>query len=102
MKYVTWKLYFEVPTHGIGPELKVQELGGKMLSDAGWMNGEPGEGGTLLGYLEGDIDAAGLSDWDFKYLTKEEALEFCLALSPLAYFHEDGRIIAPIELDTLT
>jgi hypothetical protein len=53
--------------------------------------------GIILGYIQGEPDVSELAEWDFTYLTKAEALAFCLEINPEAYLLPDGRITAPFE-----
>jgi len=95
MKYATWKLNFDNPNYGTGPEEAIAELGAK--AEAGWTDGEVQDGATVLGYLDAEIDVSELSLWDFAYITEQEALDFCLALDDEAYLNSDGIIAAPLK-----
>ena len=103
MKYATWKLNFDNPDYGTGPEEKIAELGAK--AEAGWAEGAVESGSTILGYVTGEVDAADLSDWSFEFLTEAQALAFCNFLNADAYLLDDGRIGLPyedLEIDTAT
>jgi hypothetical protein len=95
MKYATWKLNFADPMYGTGPEDKITELGFK--SEGAWVSGAVEDGGVILGYVDGEPNAAELGTWDFTYKTEAEALAFCQAINPDAFVLEDGRISAPLE-----
>jgi hypothetical protein len=95
MKYATWKLNFDNPDYGTGPEEKIAELGAK--AEAGWTDGAVENGGTVLGYLDAEVEAGELSIWNFAYITQEQALNFCLAIDPDAYLNNEGKIAAPLK-----
>lgn len=80
MKYATWKLNFDDPNYGTGPEAKIVELG---ASAAGaWVAGKIEDGGIILGYLSSAVDESELTAWQVKNMTQTKALEFCTALNP--------------------
>ena len=95
MNYATWKLNFQDPMYGTGPENKISELG--FSAEGAWTNGAVENNGTILGYVNGEPDASELTAWEFTYKTQEDALEFCQSINPEAYILEDGKITAPAE-----
>lgn len=95
MIYATWKLDFSNPNYGTGPESKIAELGA--FAEGAWANGDISKDATILGYLNGEIDASELSAWNFAYITEAQALAFCQAINPAATFGQDGKIIALTE-----
>jgi len=92
MKYATWKLNYNNPMYGTGPEDSITLQGG--TAEASHANGDVTRGSEILGYYTGTPTA--LSAWSFKKLTEAKALEFVQAIDPKAYFAEDGRILVPI------
>ena len=94
MNYATWKLNFDDPKYGTGPEDKIAELG--FTAEGGWPDGAVENGATILGYVQGEPDALELTEWNFTYLTEAQALAFCVKINPEAYLLEDGRIAAPM------
>ena len=96
MNYATWKLNFDNPEYGTGPELKIADLGFGAV--ASWVNGEPADGGVILGYVTEPQDESELTAWDFQNITQAEALAFCTALNPEAYLTDEGTIVAPVEM----
>jgi hypothetical protein len=94
VNYATWKLNF-VNNYGTGPEDRISELG--LRAEGAWVSGQVENGGTILGYLTGAVDESELTTWEVKNITQAEALAFCQALNPEAYFLDDGRITAPIK-----
>jgi hypothetical protein len=95
MNYATWKLNFTNPEYGTGPEQKIGELG--LTAEAGWVQGEAENGGTILGYVTEPVDPAQLTAWQLTNITQEQALAFCLAIDPEAYLLPDGKITSPID-----
>jgi hypothetical protein len=95
MNYAIWKLNFNDPNYGTGPEDKISELG--YHAEGSWANGQVENGATIMGYVTKPQDETKLTAWEFKNITQLEALEFCLAIDPDAYLLPDGRITAPIE-----
>jgi hypothetical protein len=95
MNYATWKLDFTDPNYGTGPEERIAAQG--FHAEGGWVQGQVEDGGTILGYVTGEPVATALTAWDYTPVTQEEALAFCQAINPEAYFLEDGRITAPID-----
>ena len=81
--------------YGTGPEDKIAELGFK--AEGAWASGAVEDGGAILGYADGEPNAAELATWDFTYKTEAEALAFCQAINSDAFVLEDGRISAPVE-----
>jgi hypothetical protein len=94
MNYATWKLSFDDPKYGTGPEDKIAELG--FGAEGAWLSG-PANGGTILGYVTEPVDQSELTAWEVTNITEAEALAFCLAINPEAYLLPDGRITAPYE-----
>ena len=95
MKYATWNLNFTNPEYGTGPETTIAQQG--YSAEPSWTNGIVENGATILGYISGEPTAEALQDWNFTYITQEEALSFCQAINANAYLLPDGRITAPIE-----
>ena len=96
MNYAIWKLNFDNPKYGTGPENKIAELGS--WAEASWVDGVVEENGFILGYLDGTQDEIELEPWGFQNITQEEALDFCLAINPEAFLQEDGRISSPLKI----
>ena len=93
MNYATWKLNFADPNRGTGPEEKIAQLG--FGAEGAWADGEVQSGAKIMGYVTEPQDETELALWDFKNITQQEALDFCLALDSAAYLLPDGRITAP-------
>ena len=96
MNYATWKLNFDNPEYGTGPEQAIADLGFGAVS--GWCQGEPENGGTILGYVTEPVDESQLTPWDVQNITQADALDFCLDLNPEAYLTDEGTIVAPVEM----
>ena len=96
MNYATWKLNFANPEYGTGPEEAIADLGFGAV--AAWSQGEPENGGTILGYVTEPVDESQLTPWDVQNITQAEALAFCTALNPEAYLTDEGTIVAPVEM----
>ena len=94
MNYATWKLNFTDPKYGTGPEDKIAELG--FEAEGAWVLGEVENGGTILGYATEVPDEFALAAWEFKNISQEEALNFCLAINSEAYLLPDGKITVPL------
>jgi hypothetical protein len=90
MNYATWKLNFTNPNYGTGPEHKIAELG--FGAEASWVAGVVENSGIILGYVTEEQDETELTAWEFTNITEAEALSFCQAIDPNAYFLDDGRI----------
>jgi hypothetical protein len=99
VNYATWKLKFDDPKYGTGPEGKIAELG--FGAEGAWVAGVIENGGTILGYVTEPQDESELTAWDFRNISQVDALDFCLDLNPAAYLLPDGRITAPIEESTI-
>jgi len=95
MNYATWKLNFEDPKYGTGPEDEIAKSGIK--AEAAWVLGQVETGGTVLGYVSEPVEESELTTWQVKNLNEEEAIEFCLQINAEAYLLENGKITAPIE-----
>ena len=95
MKYALWNLDLTNPQNITGPEGTVSSLGGQ--AEASWTNGEVQLGSDILGYITGEFSADGLSAWNYRDITQEEALEFAQSIDPQAYLTQDGRIAAQIQ-----
>ena len=95
MNYATWKLNFDDPKYGTGPEDKIAELG--FTAEGGWTDGTIENGATILGYVTEAQDESKLTAWEFVNITEAQALAFCQAINPNAYLLPDGKITAPIE-----
>jgi hypothetical protein len=95
MNYATWKLNFDDPMYGTGPEDKIAGLG--FAAEGGWADGLVENGATILGYVTEPQDESELLAWEFTNITQAEALAFCQAINPNAYLLPDGKITAPIE-----
>ena len=93
MNYATWQLNFTNAKYGTGPEDKITKLGGH--AEGGWSDGQVENGATIVGYVSAPQDESKLSAWNFKNISQQEALDFCLALNPEAYVADNGHIAAP-------
>jgi hypothetical protein len=94
VRYLTWKLTWPGDAqYGVGPEPVVADNGGR-LEASSWVNPTV-EAGTILGYLNGDVDLSLLADWDVIELTEAEALAFAQAINSDAFMLDDGRIGEP-------
>lgn len=89
MKYATWKLKFDNPKYGYGPQVLALSLGVEL--EGAYLNGNP-SGGTILGYVMGDASALDLSDFAYQEITEAEALSFVQSIHPTAYVGAAGRI----------
>jgi len=88
MKYATWKLNFDDPKYGTGPEpILVKNKG---TCEASYAEGDITKGARILGYFTGE--PKNVEPWEFTELTQQQALDFVLALDDTAYIGEDGRI----------
>ena len=95
MRYLTWKLNWDDPSHGTGPEAQIQAQGAH--AEASTFAAPSIEHGTILGYLtQGEINLSQLSAWLVQELTQDAALEFAQAIAPDAYFLPDGIITVPM------
>ena len=94
MRYAFWDLKEDSPNYLTGPEAKIVELGGS--AEASWTNGIVEDGADILGYVTGNFDANELSHWNYREITQEEALDFCLAINPEAYILPNGKIGVPV------
>lgn len=92
MKYATWKLNFDDPNYGTGPEEEIIAQG--FTAEGRLLSGEARDG-TILGYFTGD--PVNLSAWEFTEITQQEALDFALAINNKCYLLDDGKIAFPIE-----
>jgi hypothetical protein len=95
MKYALWNLDLTDTANITGPESTIYNLGGN--AEGSWTNGEVQLGSDILGYITGEFATDGLSAWNYREITQEEALEFAQSIDPQAYLTEDGRIAAPIQ-----
>ena len=87
MKYATWKLNFDNPKYGTGPEQWIAEQG--FWCEGGHLIGEP-DGGTIVGYFTGEpVD---LDSWEFAEVAQEQALALVLEIDATAHIVEDGKI----------
>jgi hypothetical protein len=93
MNYATWQLNFSNPVYGSGPEEKISEDGGH--AEGAWSSGPVENGSVIMGYISEPQNENSLLAWNFKNITQQEALDFCLAINPAAYLAEDGQIYAP-------
>lgn len=93
MKYATWKLNFDNPEYGTGPEDSIVSQG--FTAEGAWVSGSAHSGGTILGYFTGTPTQ--LLAWNFTEVSEAEALEFCLAINPNAMMAEDGRFFVPTD-----
>jgi hypothetical protein len=94
MKYAFWNLDATNPESQTGPEETIALAGGK--AEASWTDGEAENNANILGYILEDFEAD-LSAWNFRYITQQEALDFCLEIDENAYLLPDGRITAPLQ-----
>jgi hypothetical protein len=94
MRYLTWRLNWDDPKYGTGPEGEIAKQGGHAEASM-WANPDSSHG-TILGYLtQGDIDLAILASWQAAELTQAQALAFAQAINPDAYILPDGTIAVP-------
>lgn len=93
MRYAFWDLIEIEPNYLIGPEPTIFDMGGR--AEGAWANGQPETGADIMGYVYGNFDIAQLSAWNFREISQEEALAFCLAINPEAYLEANRKIIAP-------
>ena len=96
MNYALWNLNFTDPNYGTGPENKISQLG--FGAEGAWSDGQVEMGSTIMGYVTEPQNELELADWNFRNITQQEALEFCLSINRDAYLLADGRITSPIEL----
>lgn len=94
MRYALWDLKEDSPNYLTGPESKIIELGGS--AEASWTNGIVEDGADILGYVTGNFDANELSHWNYREISEQEALDFCLAINPEAYILPNGKIGVPV------
>ena len=94
MKYALWNLAPESELYLSGPEETIALLGGS--AEAGWTNGQVEAGADILGYVSGNF-SGDLSKWNYREITQEEALHFCLEVDASAYLLPNGRITTPLE-----
>jgi len=99
MKYATWNLDFTDPNYGTGPEEEIFNKGGKL--EGAWSNGQVENGATILGYLFGETNIDNLEKWNFKIISKEEALDFTKQINPNAFLNDNGYITILQEQDQL-
>jgi hypothetical protein len=96
MRYLTWELTWPgYHRYGFGPEPVVAENGGR-LEASQWVNPTV-EAGTILGYLDGDMDLGLIGAWNATELAQADALAFAAAIDPNAYVGDDGRIATTTE-----
>lgn len=93
MRYVTWSLTWE-NGYGFGPEQTAKQYGATLSGAVASPNVETG---TILGYLDGELDLALVADWGVTEVTETEALDFARALNAQAFLNEDGLIGFPFE-----
>jgi hypothetical protein len=93
MKYATWKLNFDDPNYGTGPEVSIIEQGG--TAEGGLSHGNVTKGAKILGYFTGEPTE--LQAWDFTEITQQEALDFVLAIDNTAFVNDHGRISVAFE-----
>jgi hypothetical protein len=96
LNYALWNLNFTDPNYGTGPENKISQLG--FGAEGAWSDGQVEMGSTIMGYVTEPQNELELADWNFRNITQQEALEFCLSINRDAYLLADGRITSPIEL----
>jgi hypothetical protein len=90
MKYATWKLKFDNPKYGYGPQVVALNLGVQL--EGAYLVGYP-SGGTILGYVFGDAAPDNFADFEYKEITQGEALNFVQDIDPTAYVDTTGRIM---------
>jgi hypothetical protein len=94
MRYLTWKLAWPGDgRYGYGPE-QVAAANGARLEASSWVDGQV-ETGTILGYLDGELDLSLLAEWDVTELDETEALTFAQTKQAEAFLGSEGRIAAP-------
>lgn len=87
MRYFIWKINWDNPLYGTGPEGTASELG--LSLEASSLS----SGQTILGFSRsGNCDLESLSSWDVAELSQEQALDFAIAINDTAYMLEDGTI----------
>lgn len=92
MRYCTWRLTWDAEhQYGVGPEQTVADHGSR-LEASSWVDPTV-ESGTILGYLDGDIDVAILADWNVVELDQVHAVMFAQNIDENAYPNADGVII---------
>jgi hypothetical protein len=96
MNYALWNLNFINPNYGTGPEQTISELG--FAAEGAWSDGQVQNGATIMGYVTEPQDETKLVAWNFRNITEQQALDFCLKLNAEAYLLPDGRITTPVEL----
>lgn len=94
MRYATWKLKFDETGYGIGPEQAITELGGSATGS--FSIGDIQSDGLIVGYVDADLDASSLSEWEFSFVTQEAALSLALELNEAATLDESGFIVMPM------
>ena len=98
MRYLTWELTWPGDhRYGFGPE-PVAADNGAHLEASMWVSPSV-EAGTILGYLDGDMDLGLIGAWNAVELSEVEALGFSVGIDPNAYVAGDGRIGTTTELD---
>lgn len=93
MKYALWNLDSANQKYQTGPEEEIMKAGG--IAESAWANGEVELGADILGYITADFSGVDLTGWNYREITQQEALAFCLAINPEAYLLDDGRIGSP-------
>ncbi len=94
MRYLIWKLNWDNPKYGTGPEQVITEQGCKVTPSI-FANPDVLTG-QILGYLlSGDIDLTTLSLWQVTELSQAEALDFAKTVDTSAYLLPDGVITIP-------
>ena len=94
MRYLTWRLNWDDPKYGTGPEGEIAKQGGHAEASM-WANPDSSHG-TILGYLtQGNVVFPPLTAWQIAEITQVEALAFAQAIYPDAYLLPDGVITVP-------
>ncbi len=97
MRYLTWELTWPGDhRYGFGPE-PVAADNGATLEASMWVNPTV-EAGTILGYLDGEMNLGLIGAWNANELTQADALAFAAAIDPNAYIMDDGRIGTTTEI----
>jgi hypothetical protein len=89
MRYALWNLAISDANYQTGPEDAINLAGGQV--EPSWSNGSTEKNADILGYIVKDF-SADLSAWNFREITQQEALDFCLSIDPKAYLMPDGKI----------
>lgn len=90
MRYLVWRLNWDDPMYGTGPEATIAARGGRAEA-----SGFVDAGADILGYLVEPCDLDDLDDWTVIELDAADALAFADRLVPGCSFNADGYIVPP-------